>query len=329
MKAIRIKEYGGPEQLVIAEEATPQPGAGQLLIKVHATALNRADILQRKGHYPPPPGASEIPGLEMAGEVVATGPDCKEFSKGDRVFALLAGGGYAQYVCIPEDHALPIPEEMSYSDAAAIAEVFLTAWQALHWLGEIQADEHVLIHAGASGVGTAAIQLAREAGCKIAVTASTAEKLAFCKQLGAQQSINYTSEDFATVVKDWTKGKGANCVIDFIGAPYARQHLDCLAKDARWIVLAFMGGAKTEDFHFGKILQKRIQLKGSTLRARSDAYKASLASDFRRKALPLFEAGKLKPVVYKTYPWEQVADAHRLMERNENIGKIVLHVSHD
>lgn len=327
MRAVTVLNYGGPEQLQLAAVPQPVPGDKELLVRIRATAVNRADCLQRMGHYPPPKGASDLLGLEAAGEVVHVGSQCDHFAPGNRVFALLPGGGYAQYVSIPEALAMPIPAQMRYEEAAAIAEVFLTAWQALHWLVQVQAAERVLIHAGASGVGTAATQLAKQAGAHVAVTASTQTKLDYCQSLGADCLINYKEQDFAAVVQDWSAGRGVDGILDFVGAPYLRQHLACAAPDCRWVVLAFMGGAKSEDFHFGNLLQKRIRLMGSTLRARSLEYKARLTHDFVQKALPLFETGALTPVIYREFDWQDVVEAHRLLESNETIGKLILRVS--
>lgn len=327
MKAILVKQPGGPEQLILGEYEQPLPGPTELLVKVHATALNRADTLQRQGKYPPPKGASSILGLEIAGVVEEDGINCTRYKKGDKVFGLLPGGGYAEYAIIDEAMAMPIPENLSFEEAAAIPEVFLTAWQALVWLGKLQPGERVLLHAGASGVGTAAIQLARALKAEVLVTASEG-KLHACKELGAHKLINYQDPDvpFEDEVLAYTNGEGVDVIIDFIAGPYFNQNIDCLRLDGRLVILASLGGGKVHDVDLRKILTKRLQVIGSTLRSRTKEYQIKLTEDMSRFALPLFKEGKLKPVVDSVYSWEDVAEAHRYMEQNKNIGKIVLRV---
>lgn len=327
MKAILVKEPGEVDQLMIGEFPTPKPADDELLVKVKAAALNRADILQRQGRYPPPQGASPILGLDMAGVVAEVGARCTERRQGDKVFGLLSGGGYAEYATINEKMALPIPENLSFEAAASIPEAFLTAYQALFWLGKLQAKENVLIHAGASGVGTAAIQLVKEAGANAMVTAGSERKLDACRQLGATTAINYKESSFAPKVLAATDNRGVDLILDFVGAPYWEGNYTSLALDGRLILLATMGGSELEHFNLSSLMRKRIKLIGSTLRVRSLDYKIRLTQDFAAFALPRFADGRLKPVVDRIFPWEKVSEAHRYMEENLNIGKIVLKIS--
>ena len=326
MKAVLVRQPGGAENLVLGEFPDPEPGPGELLVRVRATALNRADILQRRGLYPPPPGASPLLGLEAAGEVVALGEGCEGWQVGDRVFALLPGGGYAQYVTVPATMALPIPPNLTFEEAAAIPEAFLTAYQTLFWIGRLEAGEWVLIHAGASGVGTAAIQLARDAGARVAVTAGTEPKLEACRTLGAEVAINYKLGPFAPAVREAAGERGVDLILDFVGAPYWEQNLDCLAVDGRLVLIATMGGGVLDRFDLRRIMAKRLQVTGTTLRSRSPAYKAQLTREFAVRVLPKLASGRIRPVIDRVFPWDQVREAHRYMERNLNIGKIVLRV---
>ncbi|WP_114778323.1 NAD(P)H-quinone oxidoreductase [Botryobacter ruber] len=325
MKAILVKAPGGPEQLHLGEYPKPEPQANELLVKVHATALNRADTLQRQGKYPPPAGASPLLGLELAGVVEAVGADCTRYKPGDKVFGLLPGGGYTAYAVIDEAMAMPVPENLSMEEAAAIPEVFLTAFQALVWLGRLQAGERVLIHAGASGVGTAAIQLARETGAEVVVTAS-AEKHTTCLRLGAAKAIDYKHESFKEEVMRYTNNEGVDVIVDFIAGPYFNDNLDCLRTDGRLVLLATLGGGKVADFDLRKLLAKRLQVTGSTLRSRSRDYQVKLTQELSAFALGRFVSGKLKPVIDSVFDWQEVAEAHRYMEANKNTGKIVLRV---
>jgi putative PIG3 family NAD(P)H quinone oxidoreductase len=325
MKAIQVKASGGPEQLYLGEYETPAPAENEILVKVEATALNRADTLQRMGKYPPPEGDSPIMGLEMAGEVVAVGDAVIHWKVGDKVCGLLGGGGYAEYAVIPERLALPWPEGLDAVQAAAIPEVFLTAFQALRWLAQLHEGERVLIHAGASGVGTAAIQLAKVMGAHPVVTAS-AGKHALCTELGAELAIDYKAEDFAERLKAYTEGEGVNVVIDFIGAPYLQQNLEVMGLEGRMVLLAFLGGVKADHLNIAPVLRKRLQIIGSTLRARDLEYKIRLSSDLQLFAWPLFANGQLRPVIDKVFDWSEVAEAHRYMESNQSKGKIVLRV---
>lgn len=326
MRAILIKSPGGPEQLALGEWEKPTPGLSQILVKVAATALNRADTLQRKGHYPPPAGASPILGLEMAGTVAELGEGVSRWQVGDAVFGLLPGGGYAQYAVIHQDMALPIPANLTMTEAAALPEVFLTAFQALSWQGQVKAGETVLIHAGASGVGTAAIQLAREMGAHPIVTTSAAKR-DFCLSLGAERAFDYQAEPFLSPVLEATNGRGVEVIIDFIAAPYFQQNLDCLALDGRLVQLATLGGSKVDDFDLRQLMVKRISLIGSTLRSRNLDYQIGLTQAWASFALPRLLDGRLKPVVDRIFDWKEAAEAHRYIESNQSKGKIVLEVN--
>ena len=326
MKAITLKDFGDIEALNLENIENPQIGAEQVLIKVSATALNRADILQRKGLYPPPPGESEILGLEVAGEIIETGSAVQGCQAGDRVMALLAGGGYAQYVSVHHRMLMPVSTTMTMEEAAGIPEAFLTAWQALVWQAKLRKGEAVLIHAGASGVGTAAIQIAKMLGANIIVTASK-EKHPLCRSLGAGQCIDYKMEEFARVLAQ-NENPGVDVIIDFIGAAYFRQNLECLRTDGRMVMLGFMGGTTIKSLSIAPVLFKRLDIVGSTLRARSIDYKIRLTLDFIENAVPLFETGQLQPVIDSVFDWENVGAAHTYMEANKNRGKIILKVNH-
>jgi putative PIG3 family NAD(P)H quinone oxidoreductase len=318
MEALLVKEG------VLEPGSWPKPRTetGQLLVQVKAAGINRADLLQKAGKYPPPAGASPLLGLEVAGTVAAVGEGVSRWQPGDRVFGLMSGGGYAQYALLHSQLAMPIPEELTFTQAAAVPEVFLTAWQALHWLARLQPGERVLVHAGASGVGTAAIQLAKALGAEVWVTAS-AGKQATCLSLGASKAIDYKQEDFEEVVREATQGKGVDVILDFLGASYWQQNLNSLALDGRLVMLAFLGGIKTETT-LAPLLQKRISVFGSTLRSRSLAYQAALTQDLAAFMLPRLASGELRPVIYRTYPWKEAEKAHSEMEQNKNAGKLLL-----
>lgn len=318
MQAVLVKEG----QLQRGQWPMPTPAAGELLVAVKAAGVNRADLLQKAGKYLPPAGASPLLGLEVAGTVAAVGEGVSGWNTGDPVFGLMAGGGYAAYAVLHSRLAMPIPEALDYQQAAALPEAFLTAWQALKWLAKINAGEKVLIHAGASGVGTAAIQLAKALGAEAWVTAS-APKHQACRQLGASHTIDYKQQDFAEVVQQQSAGKGVEVVIDFIGAPYWEQNLRSLATDGRLVMLGFLGGTKTPA-NLAPLLQKRISVFGSTLRSRSLDYQAALTKDLAAFLLPRLQQGEIQPVLYKAYPWQQASEAHQEMTDNQNIGKIVL-----
>lgn len=326
MKAVLLKKFGDTDQMYIGDAEKPAPHPNEILVKVHATALNRADTLQRKGAYPPPKGASPIMGLEMAGEVVALGANVSKWKVGDKVCGLLAGGGYAEYVTIHEDMALSIPDNLSFEQAAGIPEVFLTAFQGLYWLAELQQHEKVLIHAGASGVGTAAIQLVKLQDAEIFVTASKGKHQA-CLDLGAHHTIDYKTENFETVIADKTNQQGVNVILDFLAAPYFQKNINSLAMDGRMVMLALMGGINAENVNLVNFLRRRIQIKGSTLRARNLDYKIRLTQDFKQLAWEKFSAGELQPIIDSVFDWTKVSDAHKYMEANKNIGKIILKIS--
>ena len=322
MKAVLIEG----EKMIIGEYPRPIRSSHDILIEVKATALNRADILQRKGHYPPPKGASPVLGLEVAGIVADKGSKVSRWEVGDKVFGLLSGGGYAQYASMAEDMAMAIPDSLSFAEAAGIPEVFLTAWQSLVWLAKVKSGEKVLIHAGASGVGTAAIQLARELGAEVFVTAS-APKHEICRELGAQHTIDYKKESFREKILELTNGAGVDVVIDFVAAPYFQDNLECLATDGRLVMLALLGGVKVPEANLVPVLRKRLSILGSTLRSRSAEYQIKLTEDLSKFLLPRLQERKIKPVIDKIFPWEEVNEAHSLMEQNKNKGKIVLEIS--
>lgn len=326
MKAILVPTPGDINQLTFGEYPTPEPGAHEILIKVAATALNRADLLQREGKYPPPPGASPILGLEISGTVEQIGSQVSHWKPGDRVCALLPGGGYAEYVTVHEHLALGVPANISLSQAAAIPEVFLTAFQALDWLAQLQPNETVLIHAGASGVGTAAIQLACFKGATCFVTAS-AGKHAICSELGAEACIDYHEQNFAEEIHRLTDGKGVNVILDCIGGPYLEKNIQSLATDGRLIEIAIMGGNPVASLNLSLVLMKRLRIQGSTLRARDLEYKIRLTQQFADLTLSSFATGRLRPVIAATMPWTEVKAAHQMMETNSNAGKIVLEIS--
>ncbi len=326
MKAILSDRPCSADELYIGEFPKPEVGEEELLVEVKSTALNRADILQRLGKYPPPQGASPLLGLEIAGVVIDKGSKVFKWNVGDKVFGLIPGGGYAQFAVIHEDMAMRIPDRLSYEEVAAIPEVFLTAYQALVWLAELKPAEFVLIHAGASGVGTAAIQLAREIGAKIIITAS-AEKHLICRELGAEVLIDYKTQSFKDVVLKTTNNYGVDVIIDFIGADYFKDNIDSLTRDGRLILLATLSGGKVSDFDVRQILLKRLKIIGSTLRSRSLEYQIKLTKEFKEFAYDKIAAGRIKPVIDKVYDWKDVAHAHKRMEANKNIGKIVLRIS--
>jgi putative PIG3 family NAD(P)H quinone oxidoreductase len=325
MRAVVVTEEGAPEHMTIGEAPTQEPGPEEVRVRVHATALNRADTFQRRGHYPPPEGASEILGLEMAGTVAETGENVVDWHADDRVFALLDGGGYAEYAVVHQDRLMAVPPGLSMQEAAAVPEVFLTAYQALHWLGGLQSGHRVLIHAGASGVGTAALQLVRRAEAHPYVTAS-APKHDLCRDLGAEATIDYETEDFAERIAALTDDRGVDLILDFIGAPYFHRNVESLALDGRIIQLATLGGSTVEQVSLRALMAKRAQLLASTLRSRSLAYKVRLTQEFASDVLPHFLDGDLQPVIDSVYDWSDVAEAHRRMENNENAGKIVLSI---
>lgn len=324
LKAVLVDERN--QDLYIGDVKDPIPTEGELLVKVKATAINRADLLQRKGLYPPPPGASNILGLEMAGVVEGVGSGVTGWTEGDHVYALLPGGGYAEKVVIPAEMAMKIPDGMSFEEAAAVPEAFLTAFLNMVELGHLQSGEHVLIHAGASGVGTAAIQIAKELGATSIVTAGSADKLDRCLALGANYTVNYKEEDFSKKVYAVTNGSGVQLILDFIGASYWDANIKSIGIDGRWILIGVLGGQQLANVNLGVFLQKRIQFIGSSLRSTSKSFKSELTRKFEAFSNEKFANGKLAPIIDRVYEWQDVAAAHQYMQENRNIGKIVLKV---
>jgi putative PIG3 family NAD(P)H quinone oxidoreductase len=325
MKAIRATAPGGPEVLQLTTIPDPTPTAEQILVRVRATALNRADTLQRAGNYPPPPGESDILGLELAGEVEAMGSAVTGIKTGDRVCALVGSGGYAEKAVFDARMAIPIPSGWSFVQAAAVPEVFFTAQETMFTLGSLKAGETALIHAAASGVGTAGIQMARETGARILVTAGSADKIQRCIELGAHAGCNYKEHDFADWVKEVTNGQGVDLIEDFIGAGYWNKNLQSLKIGGRLVLVGLMGGVKVEA-NLQLIMAKRLQIFGSVLRARSLAEKIDITQRFKQNWLPLLASGRIKPIVDRVFPLAQAADAHRYMEENRNFGKIILEI---
>jgi NADPH:quinone reductase len=326
MTAIEITKPGEPDVLKPVTRPAPKPGQGEVMIQVAAAGVNRPDVMQRKGLYPPPPGASDIPGLEVAGIVIAVGPGVNRYRVGAAVTALVAGGGYAQYCVAPEPQCLPAPHGFSMEEAAALPETFFTVWHNLFERGALARGESVLIHGGSSGIGTCAIQLAREFGAsQIFATAGSTEKCKACERLGATRAIDYKSEDFAATVKAATGNRGVDVVLDMVAGDYTQKNLDVLTMDGRLVIIAFLHGAKAEA-DFSGVLRKRLTITGSGLRPRPVAEKGAIADGLRSHVWPLLDAGKVKPVIDNVFPLADAAAAHRLMESSAHIGKIVLKV---
>ena len=324
MLAVEISTPGPPEVLKPVERPDPVPRAGEVLIRVAAAGVNRPDVLQRRGAYPPPPGASDLPGLEVAGVIEMLGDGVADWRVGDRVCALLSGGGYATLCAAPAAQCLPVPAAMDLVTAAAIPETFFTVWTNVFDRGQLLAGEMALFHGGSSGIGTTAIQLAVARGARVLATAGSDEKCRACEQLGAERGINYRSEDFVDVVKQVTAGRGVDLILDIVGGDYIARDLAALAIEGRLVVIGMMGGGDTATIDFRRILGRRLTVTGSTLRPRSVEEKGQIAAAVRREVWPLLESGAVKPVVYKTFPLRDAAAAHRLMESSEHVGKIVL-----
>jgi NADPH2:quinone reductase len=322
MMAIGIKAPGGPEMLVPEQRAVPSPGASEILVKVAAAGVNRPDVMQRQGLYPPPPGAPDIPGLEIAGDVVALGANVKRWKVGDRVMALVVGGGYAEYCLAHGSHALPLGG-LSMVEGAAIPETFFTVWHNMVERGGLKSGETFLVHGGTSGIGTTAIQLAKALGARVIATAGSAEKCAACRKLGADVAINYKTDDFVAATKVATGDKGADLILDMVGGDYIARNYEAAAVEGRIVQIAFQGGPKAE-VNFMRMMLKRLHHTGSTLRSRSNADKGAIARAVEDNALPMIAQGKVKPVIYKTFPLKEAAAAHALMETSAHIGKIVL-----
>ncbi|PYR82104.1 MAG: NAD(P)H-quinone oxidoreductase [Acidobacteria bacterium] len=325
MRAVEISIPGPPEGLRLVERPDPVAGAGEVLIRVKAAGVNRPDVLQRSGKYPPPPGASDLPGLEVSGTVEGVGDGVTQWRAGDRVCALLAGGGYAELCVAPAVQCLPVPAAMDFVNAAAVPETFFTVWTNVFDRGRLKAGESALFHGGSSGIGTTAIQLAVARGARVFATAGSDEKRRACEQLGAERGINYKTEDFVAVIKDATTGRGVDLILDIVGGDYIARDLVALAVEGRLVVIGFMGG-DTATLDFRRILGRRLTITGSTLRPRSPAEKGEIAAALRKEVWPLLEKGSVKPVVYRTFPLADAAAAHRLMESSQHVGKIVLTV---
>ena len=326
MRAIRMNGFGGPEVLELCEQPEPTAGPGEVLLQVSASGVNRPDVLQRKGAYAPPPGASELPGLEVAGTIVSGDPAALAaagFKPGDRVCALVAGGGYAERCVAPVAQCLPVPGSLTDIEAASLPETFFTVWSNVFDRGRLQSGETLLVQGGASGIGVTAIQLGKAFGAKVIVTASSDDKLAACKALGADVGINYRTQDFVEEVKAATGGRGADVVLDMVAGDYVARELKCLADDGRLVIIAVQGGVKAE-INAGEVLRRRLTISGSTLRPRPVAFKAAIAQALRGRVWPLLDAGGIKPVVHTVLPAAQAAQAHALMESGQHIGKIVL-----
>ena len=323
MRFIDIAAPGGPEVLTLAAGPVPPPGPGEVLIRVAAAGVNRPDILQRTGHYPPPPGASPILGLEVSGTIAALGPGVAGWHEGEEVCALVAGGGYAEYCVAPAAQCLPLPKGLSLVAAAGLPETFFTVWTNVFDRGRLAAGENFLVHGGTSGIGTTAIQLARAFGARVFATAGSPEKCAVCRELGAARAIDYRQEDFVAAVKEATGGGGADVILDMVGGPYVERNLRALAVEGRLVQIAFLQGSRVT-LDLAHLMVRRQTITGSTLRPRSVADKAAIARALRDKVWPLLEAGTVKPVVDRTFPLAEAAAAHRLMESSRHIGKILL-----
>ena len=323
MRAVTIPSPGDPDALVLADVDDPVPGPGEVRIRVAAVGVNRADVMQRKGFYPPPEGAPPYPGLEVSGTIDALGEGVDGWSVGDEVCALLSGGGYAELVCADADQVLPVPAGVALEDAAALPEVVCTVWSNVFMTANLLPGQTLLVHGGSSGIGTMAIQLAREVGARVAVTAGTAEKLEACRELGAEVLVNYREQDFVAEVKEATGGAGADVVLDNMGAKYLARNIDVLAVNGRLVVIGLQGGTKAE-IDLNAMLRKRCALIATTLRARPDAEKATIVAAVREHVWPLLAAGQVRPVVHDRFPLERAADAHRVMEDSSHIGKLLL-----
>ena len=324
MTAVEITEFGPPDGLRPCRRDTPVPEAGEVLIEVAYAGVNRPDVIQRQGFYPPPPGASDLPGLEVAGTVVAVAGDVTDWRVGDRCCALVNGGGYAEYCTAPAGQCLPIPDGYDLRRAAALPETFFTVWSNVFERGQLKEGESLLVHGGSSGIGSTAIQLAAARGATVYVTAGSAEKCRFCEDLGAHRAINYRDEDFAAVMKEVG---GVDVVLDMVGGDYAQKNINSLRPDGRLVIIGFLGGPKTADFNFTKIMTQRLTVTGSTLRPRSAADKAAIATTLADQVWPLLADGAIAPVIAQVFDLDQAAEAHRLMESSTHMGKILLKVA--
>nr|BFD61592.1 NAD(P)H-quinone oxidoreductase [Bdellovibrio sp. HM001] len=325
MRVIEIKTPGGPEVLQVAERARPEPGTGEVLIEVHAAGINRPDCAQRQGTYPPPPGASDIPGLEVAGRIVAVGKDVTRWKLYDEVCALVTGGGYAEYVCAPEGQCLPIPAGMSMVEAAAVPETFFTVWTNVFESGALKKGESILIHGGAGGIGTTAIQMSSAMGARVFTTVGKRDSVEICRNLGADRVIIYKEEDFVSAVKKETQDRGVDVILDMVGGDYFARNLEALAMQGRLVQIATLQGSKVE-LDLRKMMFKRLTLTGSTLRARPVVEKARIAQALEENIWPMLNQGQMKPVIFKILPLDRASEAHVLMESSQHTGKIVLQV---
>ena len=326
MRAVEISSFGAPDVLRLGQRPVPQPGVGELLIRVAASGINRPDVLQRAGHYAPPPGASDLPGLEVAGVIEAGDTQAMAsagLKVGDRVCALVAGGGYAQWCVAPVGQCLPVPAGLNDIEAASLPETFFTVWSNVFDRGRLQAGEFLLVQGGSSGIGVTAIQLARAGGATVIATAGSDEKCAACIELGASHAINYKTQDFVAEVQRITNGRGADVVLDMVAGDYVAREVECLAEDGRLLIIAVQGGGKSA-FNAGLVLRRRLTITGSTLRPRSVEFKTAIAQSLRSQVWPLIEQGKVRPVIYQTFDAGDAAAAHALMESNQHTGKIVL-----
>ncbi|WP_453935076.1 NAD(P)H-quinone oxidoreductase [Acidovorax temperans] len=326
MRAVEISSFGAPDVLRLGQRPVPQPGVGELLIRVAASGINRPDVLQRAGHYAPPPGASDLPGLEVAGVIEAGDTQAMAsagLKVGDRVCALVAGGGYAQWCVAPVGQCLPVPAGLNDIEAASLPETFFTVWSNVFDRGRLQAGEFLLVQGGSSGIGVTAIQLARAWGATVIVTAGSDEKCAACIELGASHAINYKTQDFVAEIQRITNGRGVDVVLDMVAGDYVAREVECLAEDGRLVIIAVQGGVKSA-FNAGLVLRRRLTITGSTLRPRSVEFKTAIAQSLRSQVWPLIERGKVRPVIYQTFDAGDAAAAHALMESNQHTGKIVL-----
>ena len=326
MRAVEISAPGAPAVLSLVERETPRPARGEVLIRVTAAGVNRPDVLQRQGRYPPPPGASDLPGLEVAGEIVAVAADAERWRVGDRVCALLAGGGYAEYALAPALQCLPIPRGLTEIEAACLPETCFTVWHNVFERGALAETESLLVHGGASGIGTIAIQIARARGATVYATAGTAEKCRCCERLGARRAIDYRNEDFVAVIGEQTDGRGVDVILDMVAGPYLGRDIECAAEDGRIVIIAFIGGSRAE-IDFRPVMMRRLTLTGSTLRARPAAFKGRLARAVLENVWPLLEAGEVRPLIDRRYPLGRAAEAHARMESGRHTGKLVLEVA--
>lgn len=325
MKAVEISKPGGPEVLVPVDRPMPELRAGEVLIKVSAAGVNRPDVVQRKGKYPPPPGASDLPGLEVVGEIISGDLGASGLAVGDKVCALVAGGGYAEYCAAPVEQCLPVPKGLTDVEAAGIPETYYTVWSNVFDRGRLAAGETLLVHGGASGIGTTAVQLATALGHKVYATVGSDERARAVEALGAVKAFNYRTQDFVEEIKNATDGRGVDVILDMVAGSYVNRNINCLADDGRTVIIALLGGVKAE-LDFSQILRRRLTVTGSTLRPRPVSFKGAIARSLKERVWPLFEAGKIKPIVHATFPLERACDAHAMMDAGEQIGKIVLTV---